>query len=370
MRPVGEAVPIWPAAGGGSPWPNGYQAQWMDSGTSALALAVRAAMDRTPAGRHRVLLPAYTCPDVCSAILWAGGTPVAVDTRAGSPWLDEDAVSRCLDSSTAAVVVPHFLGLRHPLSTLVPLCREAGAILIEDSAQVGPGSEAFRPESDMVVLSFGRGKPIPVGGGVLLFRPDIADTVRRLAAGLPVTHRSSGTWRLRCLLQNLAMTGTGYAIVRALPWLRVGETYFRPLSSPRRLTGSGVELAERVIVRWIPRSMGVPSGLRDLAHEVGALEVATSPGDGARTSLLRYPILLRDATERDRALRRLEAASLGATALYQAPLPHLAGMPGVPAPCGVSNAEDFAKRLLTLPCHSGVRPKDIARMRAVCLHGQ
>jgi hypothetical protein len=169
-RPVGEPVPVFPRRGAPLAWPAGYDAAWFDRGTTALAIAARALVLAAGRPEPRIVLPAYTCPDVVSAVLWAGAVPVLADTLPGLPWLDEAALQQHHDASWVGVIAPHFLGLRHPLDTLQSWCRSAGVGLIEDSAQLGPRSPAFQPVADLVVLSFGRGKPIPAGGGALLFR--------------------------------------------------------------------------------------------------------------------------------------------------------------------------------------------------------
>src|SRR5690606_37167025 len=134
LRPVGEFLPLRGIGLGTFRWPAGYRVAWVDSGTTALGLALRAAAERAGRAEASVILPGYTCPDVVSAALWAGLRPVVADTLPGSPWLDIDSVMACLDESVVAVVAPHFLGLRHPLRVLVEMCRTTGVLLVEDSA--------------------------------------------------------------------------------------------------------------------------------------------------------------------------------------------------------------------------------------------
>ena len=60
------------------------------------------------------------------------------------------------------------------MAVLRPLADAAGAVLIEDSAQAFPrdGGGDFW-QGDLVVLSFGRGKPVSLlGGGAVLYRDE------------------------------------------------------------------------------------------------------------------------------------------------------------------------------------------------------
>ena len=69
-----------------------YQIQYYASGTAALAAAIIAAIkakdDAAAAAEAEVIIPAYACPDLVSALLFAGAKPVLVDFEVASTWLD------------------------------------------------------------------------------------------------------------------------------------------------------------------------------------------------------------------------------------------------------------------------------------------
>src|SRR6185295_2502270 len=114
-----------------------------------------------------VIVPAYCCPDVISAVLFAGARPVLVDLEAETPWMDLTQVSDRLGSSTVAVVAVNFLGVPERAAPLRKLADAAGALLVDDCAQFFPLEAAEREWllGDFVVLSFGRGKPLSLLGG-------------------------------------------------------------------------------------------------------------------------------------------------------------------------------------------------------------
>ena len=216
-RPVGEAVPLFPRSDSRFEWPAGFTATWLDSGTTALAIAARLLVRSSGKPEPRIVLPAYTCPDVVSAVLWSGARPVLADTLPGVPWLDEAALARHRDDSWVGVIAPHFMGLRHPMETLQRWCKTSGIGLIEDSAQLSPRSPAFQPAAELVVLSFGRGKPIPAGGGVLLALDKYGAAVGEITGALPFTGGTPLGWRARALMHDIAITRPGYRLASSLP---------------------------------------------------------------------------------------------------------------------------------------------------------
>ena len=368
-RPVGEPVPVFPRGGTPLEWPAGYDAAWFDSGTTALAIAARALVLAASRPEPRIVLPAYTCPDVVSAVLWAGAVPVLADTLPGLPWLDEAALMRHHDASWVGVIAPHFLGLRHPLGTLQEWCRSAGVGLIEDSAQLGPRSPAFQPVADLVVLSFGRGKPIPAGGGALLFRGEQAGAVRDLAARLEEADGSALRWRARALMHDLALTRPGYLLARSLPWLHVGETRYRPLQRPRRLGAHARRLAEAVIAGWQDRSPAVCKALGMCLAGPGNASLVDACGWSEAQPLLRFPIMARSAEERHRIYCDGQRHGLGVSAMYGSILAELDAAPPMRATGTLGNSRDFASRLLTLPVHTGVTPTDLDVLQSMLNRG-
>src|SRR3954468_3942194 len=135
LPPVGSSVPFlpdWQAPAPDLTCGGAYQPVLVDSGTSALSLALGFARQRNPRAGDLALLPAYGCPDLVAAAVHAGTRPEFVDVEADTPWLALDAVRRRVDAVTALVAV-NFLGIPERLDALAGITRAAGVPLIEDS---------------------------------------------------------------------------------------------------------------------------------------------------------------------------------------------------------------------------------------------
>ena len=103
LRPVGEPEP-GPSAIAAWEIPHGFDRVWYNSGTSALAAVLSDIAARSNATMPEVLLPAYTCPDVLSAVEFARAKAVLVDLQPGRPWMAIDELERS-DKETALVTL-------------------------------------------------------------------------------------------------------------------------------------------------------------------------------------------------------------------------------------------------------------------------
>ena len=356
LRPVGEAVPP-----PGPTWapPDGVSTRWYASGTAALAGALAAVVAQGRfTGTPEVLMPAYTCPDVVSAIEYAGARAVLVDLEPDRPLLGAAALERACCDRTCAVVAINFQGIPERIEALRTFADAHDLALVYDHCQAFPASADAIAASDYLVFSFGRGKPASalVGGAVWSARHDV-DT---LPVG-PVS--ASGPSALKRHLYNLVIRPRLYSVLLKVPGLGIGQTVYHPLDSVDGLDASGTAQVHASIEAHARRTGAVErreayAGMvRSLGESWTALpEVCTLPPDAR---LLRYPVLAQRAALRDAALARLDALGLGASPLYPATIDRIDGLAGKVDSPGHPQATDFAARLLTLPMHADVRHRDI-----------
>jgi dTDP-4-amino-4,6-dideoxygalactose transaminase len=347
-----------------------YLPRFYASGTAALAAALAVALRRHAVADPEVILPAYGCPDLVSAVVFAGARPVLVDLVPGRPWLDLDQLVSRIGDRTAAVVAVSLLGIPERMDAMRRIARETGVLLVEDSAQSFPvhGESVFW-SGDLVVLSFGRGKPVGMlGGGAVLYRdPDVGEMLARSPDPAP----RDRWFRLKAATYNLLISPRLYWLPQAMPFLGLGETRYRPL------TGIGPMEAERYrrlglnIHEYQQADSVLQSRITALVHSLvqsgrNLTDLPAACRLPASRRLLRYPLLMSAQAGRDRCLRRLRDAGLGPSPMYPAALPNIRGLEEVlGGECDFPIAEDFAGRLLTLPVHEGVRPADIEKIQQV-----
>lgn len=352
-----------------------YRLHLYQCGTAALAAAVMAAMARRPTIAAEVLLPAYGCPDLISAILYAGAKPVLVDLAANTPWLDQTQLIEKINEHTVAIIGVNFLGIEERMAGLSAIAQEAGITLIEDSAQclLEPSSDS-QIRGDFIVQSFGRGKPVSLlGGGAVLWRnhslgaylPGVA------SAGAP-NSVGSATAGLKILLYNVLLTPYLYGLMDRMPFLHLGETRFKPLDGILPAGAQVIAGLSANIERYRGRQSSVQQWIRAMLDRIHPAEIMDLTRLGERSGqsrLLRYPLLVTDGDLRERLYSALRNAGLGASRMYPVTLPEISGLAGIlgrQEHC--PRARAFAGGLLTLPTHQGVSRRHVAEMEKIILH--
>jgi len=351
-----------------------YQTQFYASGTAALAAALLAVAAKSPkslkSGQAEILLPAYGCPDLISAAVCAGVKPVLVDLEADRPWLDLPSLASAITDNTIAIVAVNLFGISERWPQLRALADQHQLVLIEDSAQYFPGGdEQVVWQGDMVVLSFGRGKPVSLlGGGAVLTKNEA------LFEHLPDLSAAPASWQQRVLfslkssLYNVMIAPRLYWILIALPFLHLGETRYHPLHSIDAMDGIRTRMLASNVIRYQNDAGAVVrheriSSMLDTLNTINNLPKTC--GSKVNHRLLRYPLLV-ESEFRDTAHRRLNRAGFGVSVLYPTDLAKIAGLAFLAVDGQrFPNAEAFAARLLTLPAYADFSEKDIKEIKAI-----
>lgn len=367
LRPVGSHVPLPTSDRVLIPWEGNYEAEYFASGTDALAMAVKIAVARKPELRRpEVIIPGYGCPDLIAAVVCGGAQPVLIDVVDDSPFLDCELLLAGISDATVAIVAVGFLGIPERLDKLSAICSEYDFYLIEDSAQCFPPASCSRAIADLVVLSFGRGKPINLmGGGALLYADRLSDESKRAIEKHPKETGGYGRfWNLKRIAFNLLLERLFFALMEKIPFLGIGTTKFTPHFKITRR-----DIPETLLWAGITQY-----GCRPLVHQwydhhflclerLGWKAVIASRGNdcslGADTPRLRYGVLAPSQVIRDNCVTALNSAGIAANDFYGNALCAIPGVADLIDSANLPSAENFASRLLTLPCHEDVTPQDV-----------
>ena len=323
------------------------------SGTAALAQAIAQCAAKSSASAPEVIIPAYGCPDLVAACLYAAVYPRLVDI-ASSHWAyDLEALHASLSPNTVAIVAVNLLGLGDGAGELIRVCRERRIPLIQDSAQFLPREPIGWP-GDYVVLSFGRGKPLnllhggalvaPAGNGHgLTVRPvhytarDFLLSTRAAAIAFNLLTRP----HLYRLCSMIPRTGLGNVVYTPLDetlllpehaWKQVGMAFRLYCQKP----SYGREIWESAIEQWV--------GM--------AIVALNCPGATPQMEPVRLALLAPDRAARDALVSSLARQGLGASSFYGTDLPGVSGIPDLIKRQGpFPRARALADRLFTLPTH-------------------
>lgn len=364
LAPVGNRISLESGAQSLFESELGGHKYWLDSGTSALALALLDAKAHFPdVDKPRAIIPGYCCPDLVAACVYAGVEAVAVDIHPNDPSYDIEQLRLTLDASVIAVIAINFLGISERLGELRQLIAALGlrTRLIEDNAQWFPASKSeMEFTSDYVTFSFGRGKPMSLlGGGLMCAKAPVAENVRARIEKPAVPSRLLA---LKIVAYNILLTPQLYLLLNRNPWLRLGETRYAPLAKIEQFDVYRRSLLQANFASYCAREDKLSPCFDAITLENGLQQLDENCA-ARRKQLLRYPLLCPDRATRDKLLQHLCAAGLGASPLYAAAIDQIAGVDGlVVVPRALKNASSFAGRLITLPVHNQVTQKHQARL--------
>jgi len=359
-----------------------FLSQYYQSGTAALSATLIAVRKNTPNIKHpKVLLPAYTCPDVISAALYANVEAILIDFEQNSPWMSLEAIKQQVETnpSIIAIVGINFLGIHERLQALSNLIKNKNIILIEDSAQDFPCKpNGFSEYCDFIISSFGKGKPLGLlGGGIVLTKN--TELQKQLPQKcLPIIDKTITSsnrlkYRLKLQLYNIIINPFFYYIFSSLPFIKLGETIFKKLEGIKPCPSYILDLVGYNYQKYRKRK-SINLFYKNMLAKLNSdkiIDLTTTCDFNANKPLLRYPILITDNVMYKKLIQRLDNANLGASIMYKTTLPNIEGITHTmfENKCDdFKNAELFASQLITLPTHDDVSISDLEKIEHIFKH--
>ena len=329
----------------------------VSSGTAALTIALMAL--RELSSRTAVVIPAFTCYSVPAAVMKAGLRPVLCDIDPFTFDFDHACLERMLTDETVCVIAQHLFGIPSNIEHLRAMCRSRGIFVVEDAAQA-MGVRADEGDTgtlgDVGVFSLGRGKNITCGsGGIILTQHD------RIAAAIDGQYRRlrcpSRTDMLKELVRLIAMAvfirPSLYWIPAALPFLRLGETFFPETIPLRRLGGMKAGLLHH----W-RRRLRRSNRIRARNAADLSWRLSLNPPRGPSHPYLRLPLLASTPGDQKRICDASRRLGLGMSAAYPSSIDQLRQLRGFLDDRRFPCARKAAESLLTIPTHQWLSEKD------------
>ena len=340
------------------------------TGRAGMTLLLKAFRRLAPEGRDEVILPSYTCFSVAASVVKAGLRPRLVDISPETLDYDYEDLKATDFSRVLAIIATNLYGLPNDLPAITAIARQHGVFTVDDAAQsmgASVGGRLCGTWGDAGLYSLDKGKNVSaIDGGVVVTNSDaVAGAMREVMAGLHspgLAESSVGV--AKALVYFVMLRPWLYWIPNGIPQLELGKTMFTtefPLELPSRsLVALGLTMVDH-LDKFTRARVATASALLDMLAPVGGIHTFT-PTPGAVPVYLRLPILMADADTRDRALRELNAAGIGASGSYPASLADVPELRQLLAGSTLAvGGRRVARQIVTLPTHAFVSVADVAR---------
>jgi dTDP-4-amino-4,6-dideoxygalactose transaminase len=339
------------------------------SGTAALAQAMANCASRASTGNPEVIIPAYGCPDLVAACVYARVYPRLTDVSACHWSYDPESLDASLSPDTVAIVTVNLLGLGDGSAQLTRLCKDKQISLIQDSAQYLPRQSGGWP-GDYVVLSFGRGKPLNLlRGGALTSLPGDGESVTIGPVDRTTRARLLSS-RAAAVAFNVLTRPAIYGVLSALPGTGLGDVIYKPLANRARLPESAwgqVATAFELYRQEASYRRDIWAAALEEWSRLGVVALG-SPDSPLPAEPLRLALLAPDRGARDELVNDFNRNGLGASRFYGSDLTGVAGIPEMVKRQGpFPNARALADRFFTLPTHDSVTAATVRRARDLVL---
>ena len=371
LRPVGNKIKLKTATYSNNVF-HPYKTKHYQSGTAALASAIIAAVNSNPNIKEpTVLLPAYACPDLISAIEFANAKPILIDLEKNTPWMGLEEIQSCLPNSVVAIIAVNFLGIPERMSLIKELIKDTSVILIEDSAQSLPLSiNSDYWQGDLMITSFGRGKPLSLlGGGAIFTQNEGLFNLLPSPTITKYTFIDTIKYTLKIFIYNFITKPFIYFWLLKLPGLQIGKTVYKKLTAIKNCPSPILNLVSANLITYSNRIL-LNKKIHEMLQEISSDTIIDLPHlckIDLTQPLLRYPFLVLDRQKRNNILSHLNRNGLGASTMYTDILPNIEGVRDKILPYDYEqlSANKFAQHLITIPTHADVTNQHINKIKQI-----
>ena len=341
----------------------------VSSGKAALTLILLALKEQYPK-RNEVIIPAYTCYSVPSAIVRAGLKIKPCDLAEKSFDFDFEQLSPMLESEKLLAVLPtHLFGLPADVKRLMRMIYDPEVTVVEDAAQAMGADwqgEKLGSLGDVGFFSLGRGKALStVEGGVILTDNDeLAQLIEKQITHLP-DYPIFEILKLvfYAVALNILLHPTLFWIPKGLPFLKLGETLFEPDFIMRKMSSFQAGLARNWEARLRTlQEVRQNNTMRWLSLLDEDLWPYFKKVNQAVPDLIRFPVLIADQKKKMVLLKDAEQHGFGVTIAYPDAICAIPECVHWFAGQNFPVAKMVAQQLVTLPVHVFVRQADITSL--------
>jgi dTDP-4-amino-4,6-dideoxygalactose transaminase len=343
----------------------------VSSGRAALWVILKA-LHQLRSDRCIVALPAYTCFTVPAAIVRAGLELYPVDIEPETLDFNFSQLEALPEQKLLCILTANLFGLLNDVSRVQQIARGKEAFVVDDAAQALGAFRAGHPAGtlgDVGFYSLGRGKALAaMEGGIIVTNSD--EIARAIHSETRVLLSGSFFHNARLLAEMLAYSAflkpRLYWIPNSLPFLKLGVTEFDPSFPIRGLTALTRGILPGLMENLTEVNEVRKSNAATITQALIGIRHFTTPkpAPDCQPTYIRFPLLAKDENARNRAVQSLQAIGIGARVSYPSAVCDIPGIHPHMASKAFHRpqAEQVAKKLLTVPVHPLVCQQDLTRI--------
>jgi dTDP-4-amino-4,6-dideoxygalactose transaminase len=332
------------------------------SGKAALFLILSALKRLT--GKKKVVLPAYTCFSVPSAVRMAGLEIVLCDIQKETLDYDYSQLKQSVDDDTLCILSTHLFGIPSDVSKIKRVIGSGKIFIVEDAAQaMGAADDGNKLGTlgDVGFFSLGRGKNISSGSGgvVITSSKEIADSIRKEYSNL---ESAPAIDTLMMIFQNMLLAifihPMLYWLPKNLPFLRIGETKYYSTFAVRKMSGFQAGLLRH----WRPKlEMFNRQRSKNAEFYIDSFRISGRKGIYANgIPYNRFPIYVGNKSIKDSLCKKGDV--MGISPMYPSPIHKIPEIKECFDNHGYEQSNEISDTLVTLPTHPLLINKDLMRI--------
>lgn len=331
----------------------------ISSGKAALYLILKALKGLEP-DRENVVVPAYTCFSVPSAIVKAGLKVTLCDINSQTFDFDYNQLENNINKDTLCVIPNHLFGIPSDMDRINKLCSKKGIPVVEDTAQAMGckyNNKLAGSIGDVGFFSLGKGKNITCGsGGIIITNSDIiADKVKNIYATL---EKPSILENVRELILMVGLyifsNPVLYWLPAGLPFVGLGETVYYEDFPVKKLSEMKAGL-----LRFWRDELEYGNNVRRKNGTLLSQELDIRKD--INIDYLRFPVIMKDNSLQKKISAISKERGLGISCMYPRPLNEIEEIKEHFSDRSFPSAKMVSEQLITLPTHYFVSEKDIKR---------
>jgi dTDP-4-amino-4,6-dideoxygalactose transaminase len=348
----------------------------VSSGKAALTVILQALKEISP-DRDEVLIPAFCCYSVPSAIIRAGLKVRLCDVAPGSFDFDYHQLPAIIakrKERLLCVVPVHLFGIPADIGRIRGMIDDGNIFIVEDAAQAMGGEYRGKKLGtccDVGFFSLGRGKALTTieGGIILTQRADIAERIESAVSGLrDYALLDLVKLAFYALALSVLLKPALFWLPKGLPFLRLGDTIYDTNFKMRKMSALQAGFA-RGWEKKLRRLKRIRSeNVRGLLIRIG-IRPPWAEND-VLPDLLRFPLIINSTGRKETILRMSEKAGMGIACSYPDSIDRIPELKSYFDSHHFPAAKENASKLVTLPVHPYLTVKDMDKIADLLLHAE